>query len=43
MRAYQSQTPPYVAAANLRLILGPDFDAPEAIALRQALAWLFES
>jgi uncharacterized protein (TIGR02444 family) len=32
-----------IAEANLRLILGPDFDAPEAIALRQALAWLFES
>jgi hypothetical protein len=32
-----------IAEANLRLTLGADFDAPEAMALRQALAWLFES
>lgn len=32
-----------VATANLRLTLGADFDAPETAALRQALAWLFES
>jgi uncharacterized protein (TIGR02444 family) len=32
-----------IAEANLRLILGADGDAPEATALRRALAWLFES